>query len=72
MPGTKGKITHATGGKQKAVYLSDKFGLWPEGKGFHITAINSDQEFHTSVTAKDGLLYEALRMLYCYGNEEIE
>jgi hypothetical protein len=72
MPGKKGHITRAVGGKQKAIYLSDKFGVWPEGKGFHFTAINTDQEFHTSVTQKDGLLYEALKMLYSYGKVDIQ
>ncbi len=66
MPGIKGQITRAKGGKQKAVYLSDAFGMWVEGGKLHVTFLK-DQRLHTNVSARDGLLYDALMMLYQYG-----
>ena len=63
----KGKITKATGGRQRTVYLSDVFGIWPEGNHLHITMIKGEQELHTSITKRDGLLYDLMLMLYHYG-----
>lgn len=63
----KGKITRAKRGKKRSVYLSDVFGVWPEKKHLHITMLKGEQEFHTSVTKKDGLLYDVMLMLYRHG-----
>ncbi len=67
MPGTKGRITRAAGGQRRAIYLSDVFGVWCENGHLHITMIKGDQEFHTSITPEDGLLYEVMLMLYHHG-----
>ena len=66
MAGTMGEITRSKGGKQLTVYLSDKFGIWQEGKSLHLTFLKG-QTLHTSISPQDGLLYDALMMLYQYG-----
>lgn len=66
MPGIKGKITRAKGGRQRSVYLSDRFGIWQEGDNLHLTFLKN-QDLHTSITPRDGLLYDALMMLYQFG-----
>ncbi len=66
MPGIKGMITRSKGGKEKAVYLSDLFGIWQEGQSLHFTSIKG-QNLHTSISPQDGLLFDALMMLYQYG-----
>ena len=66
MPGVKGKITRAATGK-RSVYLSDVFGVWPEGKHLHLTMLKGEQEFHTNITPEDGLFYDVMLMLYHYG-----
>ena len=63
----KGQITRATGGKRRSVYLSDVFGLWPQGKGLHISSNRGKHGFNTTVTRKDGLLYDLLKALYREG-----
>ena len=69
MAGVKGKITRAPTGK-KAVYLSDVFGVWPEGRGFHLTMLKGEQEFHTYVVPEDGLLHDVISMMYHYGQAQ--
>jgi hypothetical protein len=66
MPGVKGKITRARRGRQRSVYLSDLFGIWQAGDKLHFTFLKK-QDLHTYVTQRDGLLYEALLMLYRHG-----
>lgn len=66
MPGVRGKITRSKGGQQRSVYLSDRFGIWQEGDGLHFTSLKN-QDLHTSITPRDGLLYDALMMLYQHG-----
>lgn len=66
MPGVKGKVTRAKGGRQRSVYLSDCFGIWEEGNSLHFTFLKN-QDLHTSITQRDGLLYDALMMLYQHG-----
>ena len=67
MPGTKGKITRSRRGQKRTVYLSDVFGLWPEGKSLHVAMAKDKEELHTTLTRQDGLLYEVMLMLYHYG-----
>ena len=67
MAGTRGRITRATRGERRSVYLSDRFGVWQERDSLHITFLNKSQKLHTSITPSDGLLYHALLMLYQYG-----
>ena len=66
MAGLKGQITRARRGRQRSVYLSDLFGIWPVGDKLHFTFLKN-QDLHTSVTSRDGLLYDALMMLYREG-----
>jgi hypothetical protein len=66
MPGVKGQITRAKSGKQKSVYLSDAFGVWEEGDKLHFTFLK-DQTLHTNISKRDGLLYDAIMMLYQHG-----
>jgi hypothetical protein len=66
MAGVKGKITRARRGKQRSVYLSDLFGIWAEGDKLHFTFLKN-QDLHTYVSERDGLLYETLLMLYRHG-----
>lgn len=70
MPGTRGQITKAKGDNAKSVYLSDKFGVWPENDGLHITFLKGKQQLHTSLTPRDGLLFDAFMMLHTYGLRE--
>lgn len=35
MPQIKGQIKRAKKGKQRSIYLSDKFGIWTEGSQAH-------------------------------------
>ena len=67
MAGTKGKITRARGETPRSVYIGDKFGVWPEKGGLHVTFLKDTQKFHTSLTQKDGLIYEVFLMLHAYG-----
>lgn len=67
MAGIKGLVTKAKGGKQRSVYLSDTFGIWPEGKALHIAMLRGEQQLHTSITARDGLLYDVMMMLWQHG-----
>jgi hypothetical protein len=67
MPGTKGKVTRAKTKGRRTIYLSNVLGVWSEGKHLHITMQKGEQLFHTSITAKDGLLYDVLSMLYHHG-----
>lgn len=67
MHGVKGRITRATGGEHRSVYLSDVLGLWTEGDQLHITLQKGDQTLHRSIVPADGLLYEVLSMLYHHG-----
>ncbi len=68
MAGNKGEITRASGKKRQSVYLSDVFGIWPEGNHLHITMIKEgEQKLHTSITKNDGLLYDVMMMLYHHG-----
>lgn len=69
MAGIKGKVTKAKKPGAKAVYLSDVFGMWPENGNIHITFLKDKQQFHTSVSPKDGMLFEFFRMMYGYANE---
>lgn len=66
MAGVKGQITRAKRGKQRSVYLSDLFGIWPEGDKLLFTFLKN-QDLHTYVSERDGLLYDALMMLYQHG-----
>ncbi len=70
MPGTRGQITKAKGDNAKSVYLSDKFGVWPENDGLHITFLKGKQQLHTSLTPRDGLLFDVFQMLHMYGLRE--
>ena len=67
MYGVKGRITRATGGEHRSVYLSDVLSVWAEGDHLHITMQKGGQTLHTSIAPADGLLYEVLRMLYHHG-----
>jgi hypothetical protein len=67
MHGVKGRITRATGGDHRSVYLSDVLGVWTEGDQLHITLQKGDQTLHRSVGPSDGLVYEVLSMLYHHG-----
>ena len=67
MHGVKGRITRATGGEHRSVYLSDVLGVWTEGDQLHITLQKGDQTLHRSIVPADGLLYEVLSMLYHHG-----
>ena len=67
MAGTKGRITRASRGGRRSVYLSDRFGLWQERNSPHITFLNKRQKLHTSITPSDGLLYDVVLMLYQHG-----
>lgn len=64
MAGIRGKLCRALGGKQRSVYFSTTFGVWPERGGLHVTMLRGRQSFHTSLTAQDGLLYDVFQMLY--------
>ena len=70
MAGVKGKITRSRRGGQKAVYLSNIFGIWEENGQIHITSQIKTQPFHYHISRKDGLLFDAVRMLYEYGLRE--
>lgn len=70
MPGVKGKLTRSSKGMQKTVYLSNIFGVWDEEGKLHITSQVKGQDFHHSISPKDGLLYDAVRMLYEHGLRE--
>ena len=61
MAGVKGQITRARRGKQRSIYLSDLFGIWPEGDKLHFTFLKN-QDLHTYISKHDGLLYDALMM----------
>jgi len=67
MHGVKGRITRASGGEHRSVYLSDVLGIWSDGDHLHVTMQKGDQTIHTSIVPADGLLYEVLRMLYHHG-----
>jgi hypothetical protein len=66
MTGARGKITRAKGGKQRTVYLSDVLGVWEEKQRLHI-AVHRGQEVQFNISSKDGLLFEAMLMLYRHG-----
>jgi hypothetical protein len=70
MAGIKGKLTRSSKGSQKTIYLSDVFGVWDQEGKLHMTSQIKGQEFHHSITPKDGLLYDTLRMLYDHGLRE--
>jgi len=63
MHGVKGRITRATGGEHRTVYLSDAMGVWEEGDHLHVTLHKGDQMLHTKLSPVDGQLYDALRLL---------
>ena len=67
MAGTRGKITKAKGGKKRTIYLSNVFGIWPEKNSLHISMQKGNQDFHTSIDKRDGLLYSIMLMLYHHG-----
>ncbi len=68
MPGVKGQITRSAKGKQKSVYLSNVLGLWLEQKGrLHVASLVKGQSLHTSISKKDGLLFDVMLMLYHHG-----
>ena len=65
MPGKFGKITKSKGKKgqaPRAVYLSDKFGLFRERTRLHVTTLGASG--HKGLTEKDGLIYWMFNMLY--------
>jgi hypothetical protein len=64
--GIKGQITRSSRGRRESVYLSDRFGLWPEGDTLHLAFLGT-QKLHTYVSEEDGLLYDTLLMLYRHG-----
>lgn len=72
MAGVKGKLTRSAKGKQKTVYLSNIFGIWEQEGKLHITSQVKGQEFHHSISSKDGLLFDAMNMLYEHGLRQAE
>jgi len=72
MAGVKGKLTRSSSGKQKTVYLSNIFGVWEQEGKLHITSQVKGQDFHHSISSKDGLLFDAVKMLYEHGLRQAE
>ncbi len=68
MVGIKGRITRSAKGKQRSVYLSNVLGLWLEKNGrLHLTSLVKGESLHTSITKKDGPLFDVMSMVYHYG-----
>ncbi len=68
MAGELGKITRAKGGKQRAVYLSDAFGIWKEGDLLYLAIERGNQDLPPyPLSPNDGEIYYLLNGLWEYG-----
>lgn len=62
-----GRITRATGGRRRAVNLSDVFGVWEVKGTLYVSLLRGTQEAIINIRPDDGAIYDLLRMLYRYG-----